>query len=152
LSDFSAAMQALTLGGAGVWTLVFMLAITLIKGWPKLKAIQIGADDSLRHDLLAEITRLRAENTADRVIHDAKIAAIEVKHSAQLTEIGERHDRRIAGMEAEMTGLRSQMQQLVESAARSVYAPTTIAETIARAYPIPRDMQDNIDKLGGDEK
>lgn len=123
-------------GGIGGWALTIALIGTVIKVWPKLKELQIGSDGSLRHDLLEEIARLRAEivtaraeAAAERVICDAKLAAIEVKHNA------------------EMQSLRGQMQQIAESIGRSANAPSTIGAVIARAYPIPRDMQDNLDEL-----
>jgi hypothetical protein len=137
VNDLFSVLQAT--GGVGGWALAIALVGTFIKVWPKLKELQIGSDGSLRHDLLQEIARLRAdivtaraEAAAERVVCDAKMAAMELKHSA------------------EIQGLKSQMQQILESIGRSSNAPTTIGQTIARAYPLPIDMQDNINKLDGD--
>ena len=136
MNEITSALQAT--GGVGGWAVALAVLGTILKLWPKLKALQIDSDGSLRHDLLEEIARLRAEivtaraeATAERVLCDAKVAAIEVKHNA------------------EMQALRVQMQQIAESIGRSVNAPTTIGATIARAFPVPSDMQDNIDKLDG---
>jgi hypothetical protein len=154
LNELQFALQSLTPSGTGVWVLVAMLALTLVKGWPKLKAIQVGADDSLRHDLLEEIARLRAdivaaraESAAERLLGDARLAAAEVKHSAQLAAIGKRHDLRVAAMEDEIRGMRAQMQQIIESVGRPAHAPTVLAAVIDKAYPLPRDMRELRDEL-----
>jgi uncharacterized protein YlxW (UPF0749 family) len=153
LNDFQGALTALTPSGAGVWVLVAMLAGTLIKGWPKIKAIQVGADDSLRHDLMAEIVRLRAVNDADRVLHDAKVEAVELKNRAVIKDLLERNDRRVRELEAEVRGLRNEIQQLIRSASRPAYAPTTMQTIVDKAYPLPgglKALRDELDEDGGE--
>ena len=121
-------------GGIGGWALAIALVGTLFKVWPKLKELQIGSDGSLRQDLLAEIVRLRAEIVlaraevaAERVVCDAKIAAIEVRHNEAMTRL-----------DAEIRGLENEMRQIVTSQARTMNAP--ISGNLVRAYPIPTDM------------
>lgn len=58
--------------GAGVWTLVLIALITLIKGWPALRKLSIEADGSLRKDLMQRISTLEVEN---RALH-AEIAGL----------------------------------------------------------------------------
>ena len=54
-------IQSMTPGGWGVWTLVALSAVTLIKGWPAMKKLQNEADGAMRSDFLKMISDLRAE-------------------------------------------------------------------------------------------
>ena len=151
MNGVQSALAALT-PAAGVWSIVGLLVLTLIKGWPKLKQIQATSDASLRHDLLEENTRLRAEAAAERVIHAAKIEAMDLKHTAFIKDLVERHDRRVHDLEETIRAMQREMAQFAESLRRdSMNAPTTIGTAIAKAYPVPCDMQDQIKKLDGEE-
>lgn len=90
--------------GAGVWTLVLIALITLIKGWPALRKLSIEADGSLRRDLLDRIDALEKELSAERRSCDDR-----------LREQDSRHKEEIATIHGELNGLRSQMIQLQRS-------------------------------------
>lgn len=61
MGDFDILHAAAQGSGVGVWALVLMALITLIKGWPTLKKLSIEADGSLRKDLLNRINELEDE-------------------------------------------------------------------------------------------
>lgn len=90
--------------GYGVWTLVLIALVTLIKGWPALKKLSIEADGSLRRDLLERIGVLEHELAAERRSCDDR-----------LREQDARHGRELARLEGEVNGLRRQMVQLQQS-------------------------------------
>lgn len=66
-------LKAFTPGAAGIWLLVAMCAMTLIKGWPALKRIGLEADASLRADLLERIGDLEAALAQERRDCDRQI-------------------------------------------------------------------------------
>ena len=90
--------------GYGVWTLVLIALVTLIKGWPALKKLAIEADGSLRRDLLDRIGALETELAAERRACDER-----------LREQDSRHRTEMARIEGEVNGLRRQMVQLQQS-------------------------------------
>src|SRR5689334_16868854 len=90
--------------GYGVWTLVLIALVTLIKGWPALKKLSIEADGSLRKDLLDRIGTLEVQLTAERRSCDDRLREQESRHNAEM-----------ARLEGEVNGLRRQMVQLQQS-------------------------------------
>ena len=65
MNVFSLLPQNLT-PGAAAWATVVLLLVTLVKGWPKIKEIQVGSDSSLRHDLFARVTQLEDDLRDER--------------------------------------------------------------------------------------
>ena len=50
-------------GTFGIWSLVAVAVLTLIKGWPALRKMGLDADGSLRSDLMGRIEHLERETT-----------------------------------------------------------------------------------------
>jgi hypothetical protein len=90
-------------GSVGVWTLVFIALITLIKGWPALKKMSIEADGSLRKDLLDRIGSLEAEIRSERKACDERLNEQEIRHVEAM-----------ALLKGEVNGLRRQLLQMQE--------------------------------------
>lgn len=64
----------------GVWTLVLIAVVTLIRGWPALRKLAIEADGSLRSDLLGrirELEQLLRQEQAARAQADALVRGLE---------------------------------------------------------------------------
>ena len=127
MNDLPTVLQAT--GGIGGWAIAFGVFGTILKIWPKLKSLQIEADGSLRHDLFAEIDRLRKDIVAareevakERLMCEAKLAALELKHNT------------------EMAGLRRHLKQILESVGRVAHPRTAIGIAIAKAYPASEDL------------
>ena len=132
-------------GGIGGWALAIALVGTLFKVWPKLKELQIGSDGSLRKDLLDEIVRLRnevmlsrAETAAERLRAQEETARERLQCDAKIAAIELRHTESMARLDGEIRGLENEMRQIVTSQARTMNAP--ISGNLVRAYPIPTDM------------
>lgn len=94
-------LRAMTPGSWGVWSLVALAVLSLIKGWPVLKKIGMDGDASLRHDLLDEVRALRREVADERRSCDLKLAEQDKRHA---TELGE--------LRGEINGLRNQLLQM----------------------------------------
>lgn len=90
--------------GYGVWTLVLIALVTLVKGWPALKKLSIEADGSLRKDLLNRIATLESELATERRSCDDRLRDQDARHRAEMARI-----------EGEVNGLRRQMVQLQQS-------------------------------------
>ncbi len=56
---------------AGIWSLVLIAVITLIKAWPRLMELSAGSDASLRTDLLDRVATLEAQLEALHLAMDA---------------------------------------------------------------------------------
>jgi hypothetical protein len=73
-----------TPGAVGIWTLVAMVGIALIKAWPAIKAkvnearqIELEADGKLRGDLLKRINDLETQLRSERAAGDERHAKCE---------------------------------------------------------------------------
>lgn len=95
-------LKDMTPGAYGIWLLVVMAAITAIKGWPKLKELQLGADGSLRADLLARIAAVEAEAKSER----ENARRITQECDARIDRLVTRHDEAIDELKAEIRVMR----------------------------------------------
>jgi hypothetical protein len=95
----------------GVWALVVVAIITLIKGWPALRKLSLEADGSLRKDLFARIHELEEQLAVER--RDCAVKLEELR--------------------AEVVGLHRQMvtQQLISTGKFRDFPPAT-AESVKR--------------------
>lgn len=111
--------------GAGVWTLVVIAIITLIKGWPALRRLSIEADGSLRRDLFTRIRELEEELVTERRCSAQRLAELREESAEERRQC----DLKLEELRAEVVGLHRQMatQQL------------SSAETIARLPPATAD-------------
>lgn len=113
-------LPAGTLSG---WVLVAVVLIALIKGWPALRRLQMEEDGSLRHDLLARITRLENDLAAER------------KSCADLiAELRKDYEARIAAQGRQIDYLQRELFNLRASAATIVLPPVPepVLETLAQ--------------------
>ena len=97
--------QSMLTGSWGIWTLVGLTVVTLIKGWPAIKKLQNEADGSMRHDFLIMIADLRLELEKEKercMISDAALRS----------EINRLH--------GQIHELRNAMVELTLASARSV--------------------------------
>lgn len=83
---------------AGIWTLVALVAVALVRVWPRLREINVQADDSLRAQLLARIGTLEARaNTLEKSLYDqqerhaVELRTMQQQHGAELRKMDARH-------------------------------------------------------------
>jgi hypothetical protein len=67
---------SVTFGAAGVWSLLALMIVTVIKAWPVLNKVRAESDGALRADLMRMIHDLRKELTTERLKCDSDIAAL----------------------------------------------------------------------------
>jgi polyhydroxyalkanoate synthesis regulator phasin len=91
--------------GMGVWALVGLAVVTLIKGWPALRKLSIEAEGSLRKDLLERIDSLEKEVSAERRSCDDRLREQDAAHREAEARLNGRID-----------GLTRQLLQLQQSA------------------------------------
>lgn len=79
----SALIPASTLGTAGVWGLLLVIVVALVKVWPVLKKLKTDEDASLRETLLGRVESLEArlytmtaQHAAERELHAAELALV----------------------------------------------------------------------------
>lgn len=147
MNEFLPTLQAT--GAISGWAAAVTALGVLLGFWTKFKTIQGRTDDSLRHDLLEEIGRLRTENIEERKDCDKKISAQGERHQEQLKAMGERHDRQINSLECEIMGLRAEIKQMSLSFARTANIP--ISSTLLKAYPLPPEIESEARKLDDDD-
>lgn len=147
MNDFLPALQAT--GALSGWAAAVTAFGVLLGFVIKFKTIQGRTDDSLRHDLLDEIGRLRTENIEERKECDKKISESNDRHQRQMDEMSARHDRQINALEAEILGLRAEIKQMSLSFARTANIP--ISSTLLTAYPLTPEIDDEVRKLDDDD-
>lgn len=76
-------LAAFTPGAIGIWTLVAIIIVALIKGWPALKKIQAESDSALRTDLLRRIDTLETR-VADL---EKLLTRREMEHAAAMEDV-----------------------------------------------------------------
>ena len=111
--------QSMPTGSWGIWTLVGLSIVTLIKGWPAIKKLQNEADGSMRHDFLTMISDLRHELEKEK----ERCTASEETLRSEINRLhGQIHE------------LRNAMVELTLGAARANSAPLVAAtEGVAKA-------------------
>lgn len=128
LALIEAIRKTMTVGGAGVWVLVFLFGVTLVKAWPALAKLKNDSDASLRADLLKLLA-----------VRDARIAALEAKLLEQQVSfdkqmMAERAQCReeIDELRAEIAGLHRQIIQNSRTTAQMIGDPGTAPTTAAK--------------------
>jgi hypothetical protein len=106
-----AMLKGFTPGAAGIWVLVALAVITAIKGWPKLREIQTGADGSLRTDLMARIGRLEAD--LQKVSEEQ--AQERARHAAEIQVLRHRLNNETASLDALLLMLKLDPDKVMES-------------------------------------
>ena len=88
LADVGTLKSLFASGGViSVWTLVGLAVLTLIKGWPALKKLQLEADGSLRHDLLERVGKLEGELKIERDRCDEQMKELRAIHTAEIAAL-----------------------------------------------------------------
>ena len=108
-ADLLPELGQLTAGGLGVWTLVGVVVVALIKGWPALKKLQIDGDQSLRADLLKRIGDLEKQMADER--HEC--------------------NERLREMQKQIDGLLAAIRQNSQSSAMMISDPGAVATSVA---------------------
>lgn len=103
-------MGELPLGSISGWTLVAVVLLAVIKGWPALKKLQVEEDGSLRSDLMARITKLEDELAVERKACAELIAEMRRDYEARLAAQG----RQIDDLQREIYNLRRTALRLIE--------------------------------------
>lgn len=86
MREVAQAAQSLSLGTVSGWTLVALVLLALIKGWPALKKMQLEADGSLRADLLARVAQLETRiESLEKLLTQR-----EAEHAVELADV--RHE------------------------------------------------------------
>ncbi len=71
-----AILKAMTPGGWGIWTLVALAVLSLIKGWPVLRKIGLEGDTSLRRDLMSRVSKLESDLHEERVSCERELGSL----------------------------------------------------------------------------
>lgn len=82
----------------GIWSLVFIAFVTLVKVWPKLKELQISGDGALRDRLLVRIEHLESAQKG---------------HDQELADERQRCDEKIRVLEDQVRGLYKRLNDAV---------------------------------------
>lgn len=122
-------LKALTPGGVGVWTLVFLCLITLIRGWPVLKKISVEADGSLRADLLKRISDLETQAAQDRLAFATEMAAERKRCEDEIRELRQEAEDERRALKEEVAGLLAAIRQNSQSTAYMIGEPEAVAVT-----------------------
>lgn len=115
--EVAAAARQLNAGASyGIWLLVLLAFVALVKAWPALRKLQIEADGALRNDLMRMVTE-----------RDARITQLE------LQMVDERREclARLAELSAELEGLKRMIAQNSKSTAMMLTRPDDAAATKA---------------------
>lgn len=91
------------LGTLSGWTLVTIVLVAFIKGWPAFKKMQIDGDVSLRADLLARIVRLEDAVAHERQTCTEQISALRFDYESRIAAQG----RQIDSLQRELFILRA---------------------------------------------
>lgn len=75
-ADLTAWLPPITLGGVGIWVLVFGLAGVIVKIWPAIKKLQNESDASLRADLMRRVTELENRLREEQKNCEQEVAAL----------------------------------------------------------------------------
>ncbi len=106
-----ALLRAFTPGAAGIWVLVGIAVITAIKGWPKLKELQLASDGSLRGDLMGRIASLET-----RISDLEKMLANEqAKHAGEIQVLRHQLTNETSSLDALLTLLEVNPEKVVQS-------------------------------------
>lgn len=129
-----ALLKEFTPGAAGVWVIVAMCALTLIKGWPALKKIGLEADASLRGTLLSRIELLEEQAAADRIAFSAEMAGERKRCEDEIREIKNEWAEERRSLKGEIDALLRMIQQNSKSTAYMLGHPDSIVESKTQSF------------------
>lgn len=119
-------IPGLTFGGAGIWTLVALAVVWLIRIQPKMRELQNNADGSLRKDLMERIDKLEKQLLDERRECDRELEKMRVE---------------MRGMQQTMDGLHRQL--ITQSSALALRLPPGTAASAAADRLVERFAQEN---------
>ncbi len=122
-----AVLKSMTPGAYGIWVLVILAVLTAIKAWPRLKEMQLGADGSLRTDLLARISQLETQVGA---METAQTEERE-RHQAEMQILRHRLNNETASLDALLLLLETNPDRTIESIAKIKELRAVKAQQIA---------------------
>ncbi len=119
-------IPGLTFGGAGIWTLVALAVVWLIRIQPKMRELANNADGSLRKDLMDRIDKLEKQLLDERRECDRELEKMRVE---------------MRGMQQTMDGLHRQL--ITQSSALALRLPPGTAASAAADRLVERFTQEN---------
>lgn len=125
-------IPGLTFGGAGIWTLVALAVVWIIRIQPKMRELQNSADGSLRKDLMERIDKLEKQLLDERRQCDRELDAMRVE---------------LRGMQQTVDGVHRQLIAQSSSLALRLTPPNT--EAAAAADRVVERLQQ---ELGPEDK
>lgn len=133
-----AVIKGMTPGAYGIFAILAVLVLTLIKIWPKLKEMQIGADSSLRAELMARITQLETQLTrvetdqaAERESHSNQMRLMAERHAAEMQILRHRLNNETHSLDALLLLLETNPERTIESVGRIKEMRVAQAQQIA---------------------
>ncbi|HEY8593322.1 MAG TPA: hypothetical protein VIL42_10735 [Sphingomicrobium sp.] len=121
MNEFDVAAKFLPLApGLGVWSLVFLAIITLIKGWPALTKLKNESDGSLRQDLLKRVAELESQQRIDRAQFEEDMRAERKSCDDRLRDQEDRHKQDIAELNGKVDALMRTIAQNSQSRAHLI--------------------------------
>lgn len=100
-----------TAATGGIWTLVVVAVLTLIRSWPSLRKMGLDADTSLRTDLLTRINQLETQVAAMETAQVEERA----RHDAEIQLLRHRLNNETASLDALLLLLKVDPQKVMES-------------------------------------
>jgi ElaB/YqjD/DUF883 family membrane-anchored ribosome-binding protein len=126
-------VPGLTFGGAGIWTLVALVVVWIIRIQPKMRELQNSADGSLRKDLMERIDKLEKQLSEERRECDR-----------EMHEMREEFRNTIKAMQQTIDGLHRQLLAQSSSLALRLTPASTSAGKAADALVqrLSRELDD----------
>lgn len=91
-------LEGVPIGTVSGWTLVAVVAIALIKGWPALRELKMKEDGSLRSDLLGRISKLEDDLSGANRNCAEMLAEMRRDYDERIAELRKDYEARIAAM------------------------------------------------------
>lgn len=91
-------LSGMPIGTISGWSLVAVVAVALIKGWPALRKIKMEEDGSLRSDLLGRIKELEEGLSGANKSCAEMIAEIRHDYDTRIAELRRDYEDRISAM------------------------------------------------------
>jgi hypothetical protein len=76
MGDIASIMKAMTPGAYGIWGLVALVSLALIKGWPAMAEAALKAKTAMGDRRLSRIEKLEAKIDEQRVSYEAEIGIL----------------------------------------------------------------------------
>ena len=126
----------MSFGGVGVWTLVLMLLVALIKAWPALAKLRLEGDTSLRSDLWKRIEKLEEDQRLQKI----ECAAEQLRLNTQLQE----KEKSIQGLQRQLMALQMSLVGGIPLHQQSPEMRAVAERLLPILFP-PEEEQDDVE-------